>query len=287
MYESDTIIRRIFLLRNLLSTKLVNISVKLIGFSREHFDIIKLDGRPLGKIRASDTNAFIIFTFKELKPREEKRVSFKLILRRKKKGSSTSLDFGVNEIPEKIRLRNIRIASFYSTRRLRKTAARFLGKTHNVLELESHILDFLQRNIKCREDAPSNPLTIFQRNYGSPEDIVFAFNVINMLIGLTVRTVSGFSIIRTGEENIIKRWVWSEILTPSGWVPIDPCKRVVLDIDDPTYIPIKLESPFRKIRDVETRYKTVKTTLRKGLEVIEEGTEIIVRSDGQLIKGKI
>jgi len=248
---------------------------------------VRLEGKPLGKAVKQGPNIFVSYNIREMKPHDIKRVTYKLSLERIRSLKTPQLDYVLNEIPDDIRHRNSILASEFATRRLLKTVNRILRKTNNILEIESHILSFINRNIKCYEDIESDPFTIFQRNYGSVEDVSFAFCIMNMLLGIPARKIIGLRFYQLEEKTVLKDYTWAEIFSPDGWVPVDPCRGIILDPSNLEYIPLLVEIPIRKIPKTHAYYKPVITTMRKGLNISEEFLGISVRSNNKCFQGKI
>jgi len=268
---------------NVSTVKAVNVLIKLIAFSPEHYDLIDYKGDPLGRIRFSRENAFILYSFKNMLPREKKEIISQIYLKRKIRVNVTdAFDIDISEISYKMKKKALNAAYIYATRRIRRVAERILRKTSNLLEIEWEIINFLQRNIKCNKNLSSDPETIFFRNYGGVKDLVFAFNIINMLMGIPARTISGFVI----DDSTLKKYFWSEIFTKRGWIPVDPCVGVFLDPNNPLWIPIKVES-YRNIKEIETEYKLVKRTIRKAISVFLSKIEITVKMNNKLYSGQL
>ncbi len=283
MQTFDTVITWEYLISNISHIKAVNVLIKLIAFSSDHYELVRYEGSPLGRIRFFNKNAFILYSFKELSPREQKMVMARFYLKRRiRLDANTLLDTDISGISLKMRKKVINYAYTYASRRVKKVAERIKRKTSNLLEVEWEILDFLKRNIKCNESLESDPETIFFRNYGGLKDLVFAFNIINMLIGIPARTTSGFLL----RDNELKRYVWSEIFTGRDWIPVNPCIGVLLDPNDPLLIPIKVES-YRSIREIESQYKLVRQVMKKAIAVFRYSVNVIVKTNKGVYSGQL
>lgn len=288
MPEYDTIIKRRYTLLNTTVIKAVNILVKLIAFSNDHYDLVKYDGKPLGRVRYSNENAFIIYSLKEMRPRETRHIGFLLYLKRKNRSvPNGALDIRIEELPTTLRKKVKNASYIYASRRVKKLVDRILRKTDNLLDVEWEILNFLKRNIKCNTGIEGDPEAIFYRSYGGPRELVFAFNTINMLMGIPARQVSGFVLKILRQNIVITRYVWSEIFTKYGWMPIDPCKGIFIDPNDKLWVPIKVEF-LRGVKNVETNYKLIKKTLRKAIYIEEDDAEITIKTDeGMILSAKL
>lgn len=283
MKSFDTIITKNYLVFNTSTVKAVNVLIKLIAFSSDHYDFIDYKGNPLGRLRFSGENAFILYSFKSMLPRERKEIVSQIYLKRKMRADIIdAFDMDISDIPYKMRKKALNTAYIYASRRVKKVVDRILRKTRNLREIEWEIINFLQRNIKCSRDLDSDPETIFYRNYGGVRDIVFAFNTINMLMGIPARTISGLVI----DNNVLKRYFWSEVFTRKGWIPIDPCKGVFLDPNDLSWIPIKVEL-HRSVKDIETRYKLVKRMIKKAIDVFLNKIEIVVKMNSEVYSSQL
>ncbi len=288
MTEYDTIIQRKYVIANSSRIKAVNILAKIIAFSASHYDLINYTGKPLGRLRFNGENAFILYSIKELRPREQLAIRSEFYLKRKKIVSNINgaLDITLDEIPTRLKNRIKNLANLYASRRVKKLAERIVRGSNNLLNIEWEILNFLKRNIKCNENLEDNPDTIFYRNYGSVKDLAFAFNIINMIIGIPARLVEGYVMVRREEYSSIKRYFWSEIWTKNGWIPVDPCNGVIIDPEDRFWIPIKIIFT-KNVKDIETKYKLVKQTLRRAIIVIEESIKINIRVNSGFCVGTL
>jgi len=285
--KSDTVISKILRIINVLSTKLVYVQVKIIAFSNEHYELVQLSGNPLGKIINIDENSFVAFKIKELLPREEKNIRYKLALARKKKPVSLDLlKCSFNDMVSEKLYRVNRNAFSYATRRARNVAERLKRKSKNILDFQTLLLQFFGRNIACSYNDPIDPDSIFERNHGHPKDLTFAFSIFNMIAGIPSRLIEGYLIEKNNSKGHVKRHYWCEISIFDEWIPIDPCFRKILIPLPNNYIPIKVEHIGKHVRNVSTQFKSVKPTLRKAVRIEEEEIVLTVNIDSAPLIGK-
>ena len=143
MRRIKAIIERKFLIRNILSTKLVNVIVYINGFSTEHFKLLSIDGKPLGRVLKRDLNTYISLNLKSLSPREIREVAFRLELERTVEFIADRRilsKYSLETITDNIRTKKISDKMLYVSRRVLKTLERLKRNSSNLLELEERIL---------------------------------------------------------------------------------------------------------------------------------------------------
>jgi len=277
-------ITREYLVSNVLDTKVIFLSMRMPAFNSRYFELIKLDGSPLGSIKKGKLdNCYLYYKIRSLEPKASMVISSTVFLKRKEDAFFPKIkDLGqINEIARGNKvLSYLRDSSEYITRRVRKIAQRFLKKTNDLQEIEHQLMAFLTRNFRKVETHGEDPFLVFQRKYASPVDLAIAFILLNISMGVPARLVEGL-LLNQAEKNLREHY-WCEILSSKGWIPYDPWLNLEGMISL-AHIPIKIENPFRRFPNIKIRYKVVKRTSRKAIRIIENGIKIRSFMDGAII----
>ena len=247
-------------LQNILPSKIVNVKLKVAGFSIYHFYLSKKYGKPMPSVENQQHNdtAYLIFKFREMKPKEEKGIKWRLLLRRK---SNKLMNISLDEIPNKESMKIRKIFHMWFSKRLNNAALRLLKKSRDLINFEIEVMKFLARNFRKIEKLSESPTDFFETKYGGIEDFAFGFRVLNAIVGVPTRGVYGFK----KEDSRYIEWIWVQAGYEDKWIDFDPFLGELIEQPN-NHVPIMIFRNVQRPPLYTVNYKTVRRILKRGLD---------------------
>ncbi len=246
-------------LQNILPSKIVSVKLKVAGFSTYHFNLKEIHGKPMPSIENQQQNdtAYLVFRFKEMKPKEEKNITWCLSLKTK---DIELKNISLDEIPSKESMKIRKMFYMWFSKRLNNAALRLLKKSRDLINFEIEVMEFLARNFRKIERLSESPINFFETKYGGIEDFAFGFRVLNAIVGIPTRGVYGFKKI----DSTYVEWIWVQAGYGDKWIDFDPFSGELIKRLD-NYVPIMIFRRVQRPPIYTVDYKIVRRILKRGL----------------------